>query len=186
MRDQIAESANYDLFANCTPQSSHSKLSLDDQTLPDLSELYRMFDIYNKQYFDGQLPNVVILWSKRMLAAGAYYVHRKEIRLSEKYHHIFPDEVYDTLKHEMIHILYPRHDAPFKEMAGRIGASIRANAHPSLRRPPKYLYYCPECRTKYPRSKRFRMASCGRCSKGGYNDRYKLKLTKQSDQDNHL
>ncbi len=176
MRDQAAKAANYDLFANHTISVTPEVLPIEDQALPDLNELYRMFDIYNRQYFDGQLPNVIILWSKRMLAAGAYYIQKKEIRLSVKYHQIFPDEVYDTLKHEMIHILHPRHDAPFKEIALRIGASVRANAHPSLRRPPKYLYYCPDCRTEYPRSKRFRMASCGRCSKGRYDERYKLKL----------
>lgn len=181
MRDQIASSANYDLFANGSASRSPATALTGDPSLPDIHELYRMFDIYNRQYFDGHLPNVIIIWSKRMLAAGAYYVHKKEIRLSEKYHKIFPDEVYDTLKHEMIHILHPRHDAPFKEMARRIGASIRANAHPSLRRPAKYLYRCPQCQTEYPRSKRLRMASCGRCSKGGFDGRYKLKLTKQSD-----
>lgn len=174
MRDPTESSANYDLFSTL-PVSAVS----GNQELPTARELYRMFDIYNRQYFDRQLPNVIISWSKRMLAAGAYYPQKKEIRLSEKYHLIFPEEVYDTLKHEMIHILYPRHDAPFKEKAGQIGASIRATAHPSLRRPPKYLYICPQCQAEYPRSKRLRMASCGRCSEGGYDRRYKLKLSRQ-------
>jgi predicted SprT family Zn-dependent metalloprotease len=137
-----------------------------------------MFDIYNQQYFDGKLPKVKIRYSKRMLAAGGYFPRKREIRISEKYHTYFPDEVYDTLKHEMIHIIHLKHDKQFKEIARRIGASLRANEHPDLRRPPRYLYVCPHCRTEYPRHKRLRMASCGKCSKGKFDAKYKLVLKK--------
>jgi hypothetical protein len=113
-----------------------------------------------------------------MLAAGGYFPRKKEIRISEKYHTYFPDEVYDTLKHEMIHIVHLKHDKKFKDIAHRIGASIRANEHPDLRRPPRYLYVCPHCNTEYPRHKRLRMASCGKCSKGKFDPKYKLILKK--------
>lgn len=146
--------------------------------LPEIKELERMFEIYNRQYFGEKLPPIKIKYSKRMLAAGAYYPGKKEIRISEKYHRIFPDEVYDTLKHEMIHILYPKHDASFKRFARQIGASVRATEHPDLRRKPKYLYICPQCYAEYPRIKRLRMASCGKCSKGKFNAKFKLILKK--------
>lgn len=155
-------------------------IAADD--LPGLADLYRMFDIYNRQYFGGKLPEVKISYSKRMMVAGGYYPSRKEIRISRKYHQLFPDEVYDTLKHEMIHIIHFKHDAAFKKMARKIGASIKANAHPSLRRPPKYVYICPGCFAEYPRQKRLRMASCGRCSKGGFDRRFKLVLKKRLKQ----
>jgi predicted SprT family Zn-dependent metalloprotease len=148
--------------------------------LPDLLDLQRMFDIYNREYFEGKLPPVKIRYSKRMLVAGGYFPQKKEIRISEKYHKYFPDEVYDTLKHEMIHILHFKHDAAFKSMARRIGASLRANEHPALRRPPRYIYICPNCFTEYPRHKRLRMASCGRCSKGKFDARYKLILKRRA------
>jgi len=164
--------ANYDLF-----EASGGDHSEGD--LPDVTELRRMFDIYNREYFDGLLPRVKIKYSKRMLVAGGYFPDKKEIRISVKYHALFPDEVYDTLKHEMIHIIHFKHDAAFRRMARRIGASIRANEHPDLRRPPRYVYVCPSCAAEYPRQKRLRMASCGKCSKGKFDPRYKLILKKR-------
>ncbi|MCK5125762.1 MAG: SprT-like domain-containing protein [candidate division Zixibacteria bacterium] len=168
--------ANLDLFD--APQTSGA-ISPD---LPSIDNLEQMYDIYNAQYFGGRLPRVKITFSKRMLAAGCYFPQRLEIRISEKYHAIFPDEVYDTLKHEMIHVIHLKHNAEFKKMAKRIGASVRANEHPDLRRPPKYLYVCPHCHIEYPRTKRLRLASCGRCSKRGYDKRFKLILKKNLKQ----
>ena len=147
--------------------------------LPSLDDLYGMYAIYNQQYFEGKLPGVKISYSKRMLAAGAYYPTRREIKISEHYHRLFPDEVYDTLKHEMIHVVHFTHTAAFKAVARRIGASIRANEHPSLRRPPRFIYVCPVCFTEYPRVRRLRMASCGRCSRKGFDERFKLVLKRR-------
>lgn len=164
---------NYDLFDSADEFASISEL-------PSLSDLQRMYDIYNREYFEGRLPTIKIRYSKRMLVAGGYFPQKREIRISEKYHTYFPDEVYDTLKHEMIHLIHFKHDAAFKNMARRIGASLRANEHPALRRPPRYIYICPHCNTEYPRHKRLRMASCGRCSKGKFDAQYKLVLKKHS------
>jgi len=163
---------NYDLFERSEAPSTVGEL-------PSVDELRRMFDIYNREYFDGVLPQVKIRYSKRMMIAGGYFPERKEIRISVKYHTYFPDEVYDTLKHEMIHILHFKHDAAFKKIARRIGASLRANDHPDLRKPPRYIYICPHCLTEYPRQKRLRMASCGRCSKGKFDPLFKLILKKR-------
>ncbi|MDH3891506.1 MAG: SprT-like domain-containing protein [candidate division Zixibacteria bacterium] len=147
--------------------------------LPTLEELYRMFDRFNWIYFEGRLPKVQIEYSTRMSSAGSYTPGRRLIRIGRKYHQLFPDEIADTLKHEMIHIRHFRHDAEFKREAKRIGASVRAKSHPSLRKPPRYLYVCPHCSREYPRQKRLRMASCGVCSKGRrFDKRYKLKLKK--------
>lgn len=172
MKKSNPSPANYDIFeavANCESASE----------LPSVDELYRMFAIYNRQYFNGKLPRVKIVYSRRMLAAGGYFPAKKEIRISEKYHTIFPEEVYDTLKHEMIHLVHMKHNAAFKRTARRIGASVRANEHPELRRPPRYIYICPVCGTEYPRNKRLRMASCGSCSRNGFDARYKLILKKK-------
>ncbi len=145
--------------------------------LPTDEELYHLFDRYNWMYFGGSLPRPQIEYSNRMTTAGAYFPARKLIRIGRKYHELFPEEVVDTLKHEMIHILYLNHGAKFKSEASRIGASVRAQSHPSLRRPPKYVYECPGCLMEYPRQKRFVMASCGKCSPGGkYDRRFKLAL----------
>jgi predicted SprT family Zn-dependent metalloprotease len=146
--------------------------------LPAVAELYRLFDEYNWFYFDGKLPFARIEYSDRMTSAGSYSPGDRVIRIGRKYHEIFPEEITDTLKHEMIHILYPSHGVSFKAEATRLGASLRAKAHPSLTRPPKFLYVCPVCSREYPRQKRLRMASCGRCSKGRFDSRFKLQLKK--------
>ncbi|MCP4683862.1 MAG: hypothetical protein GY867_00285 [bacterium] len=145
--------------------------------LPSVAELYSLFDRYNWMYFEGALPRPSVEYSPRMTSAGAYLPGRRLIRMGLKYHRIFPEEIADTLKHEMIHIIHLKHDAAFKAEASRIGASLRAKSHPSLRRPPRYIYVCDNCGCEYPRQKRLRMASCGTCSTGGrYDRRFKLRL----------
>jgi predicted SprT family Zn-dependent metalloprotease len=150
--------------------------------LPEEAELHRWFDEFNWTYFNGKLPQVGITYSTRMTSAGSYTPCQKLIRISRRYHELFPEELQDTLKHEMIHILYPNHNAAFKREAARLGASLRAKSHPSLRRPPRYLYVCPGCGHEYPRQKRLRMASCGRCSKGSFDSRFKLRPIKIREQ----
>ncbi|RKX29147.1 MAG: hypothetical protein DRP47_02435 [Candidatus Zixiibacteriota bacterium] len=154
-------------------------ISSHHDVLPDIADLHRRFDMFNWMFFGGKLPPVKIEYSNRMTSAGSYSRYDHLIKIGRKYHEIFPEEIDDTLKHEMIHIIHFRHDATFKELAARIGASIKAKAHPLLRKPPKYIYVCPECGKEYPRQKRLVMASCGKCSKGRvFDERYKLKLKK--------
>lgn len=151
----------------------------DDRLLPSLKELNRRFDSFNELYFEGKLPRVRIEYSERMSTmAGSYTPSVRLIKLSRRYHELFPHEIDDTLKHEMLHIKNPRHDRAFKLEAARIGTSVKAQCHPSLRRPPKFIYHCTACGKEYPRQKRFRMASCGSCSPKKFNVAYKLILKK--------
>jgi len=151
----------------------------DKVLLPPVSGLYRMYDRFNQEYFDNRLPVAKISYSSRMLIAGSYMPGKNEIKIGRKYHEIFPDEVADTLKHEMLHIVIPSHNSRFKAAAARIGASLKAKSHPSLRGNYKYLYVCPSCGREYPRRKRLRKAYCGICTKRGqFDDRFKLKLLK--------
>ena len=154
---------------------------LNSPGLPTEAELIRRFDIFNWMYFKGKLTRPRIEYSSRMTSAGSYAPAERLIKIGRKYHEIFPEDIDDTLKHEMIHIRHFHHDAVFKREARRIGASMRARSHPSLQRPPKYVYICDNCNTEYPRQRRLRMASCGHCSPGGrYDGRFKLRLYKSS------
>ncbi len=146
--------------------------------LPSEADLYRLYDEYNWFYFGGKLPAARIEYSTRMTSAGSFSIREKLIRIGRRYHELFPEEVADTLKHEMLHFLHPTHGAAFRKDAARIGATVRARSHPSLCRPPKYVYACPACGKRYPRQKRLRMASCGDCSKSGFDSRFKLMLAK--------
>ena len=145
--------------------------------LPEVAELYLRYDQFNWVYFRGRLPQVRIEYSGRMMSAGSYDRRAKLIKIGRKYHEIFPDELNDTLKHEMIHIIHYNHNAAFKAEAARIGASVKASRHPALSRPARYIYGCPNCGMEYPRQKRLVMSSCGKCSlKGRFDVRYKLRL----------
>lgn len=197
---EVLKALNYDLFnpEKITPpapatlytkireQSVRHSLAGEEEflsgtgELPDEKELVRRYEMYNRVYFEGKLPRVRIIYSNRMTSAGSYTPHTKVIKIGRKYHQIFPEEINDTLKHEMIHIRHLKHDRSFKAEARRVGASLRANSHPALTRPPKYIYICTNCGRKYPRQKRLRMASCGVCSRGGvFDERYKLKLLRK-------
>jgi predicted SprT family Zn-dependent metalloprotease len=158
--------------------ASLSKAKEKSASLPSIEELYQLFDRINWTYFAGKLPRVKIEYSSRMGCAGTYTPDEKLIQIGKKYHTLFPTEIEDTLKHEMIHIIHFYHDAKFKKEAERIGATLKAKSHPSLMRPPKYIYECPGCKSEFPRQKPFRMASCGPCSKGKYTPKFKLVLKK--------
>ena len=166
---------NFDLFDySLLPET---QLSTPPPELPDERDLARRFDEFNITYFGGRLARTTIKYSNRMTAAGSFTPSDKTIKIGRKYHELFPEDIDDTLKHEMIHLVHWRHDADFKREARRLGTSVRARSHPDLSRPPRYTYVCHACGTTYPRQKRLVMASCGKCSRGGrYDGRYKLRL----------
>lgn len=193
---QVIKESNYDLFdpANIFPEllsvqdveeiketeEIERKIEKEpDKELPAVSELYKIFDRLNIKLFNNQIPRLTIKYSEQMLIAGSYNPTKSEITIGRKYHLIFRDDIEDTLAHEMIHYFYPNHGRPFKDMANRLGVSLKAREHPDLRLACRYLYYCPGCGREYPRRKRLRMASCGSCTTGkNFNVRFKLKLKK--------
>lgn len=174
---------NLDLFEQDFLNSELQRAQVEERKqpegLPSLEELYHRFHAFNVKYFAGKLPTPRIRYSERLLAAGLYVRNRQEIVISRKYHEIFPDELDDTLKHEMIHIIHFNHDTNFKREAKRIGASVKAKSHPKLRLPSRYLYICKACGTEYPRRKRLISASCGKCSPRRFDPKYKLVLKKK-------
>jgi predicted SprT family Zn-dependent metalloprotease len=184
---KAARQLNYSLFDESFFSESNPGGSRDgrkkaaQESLPPLSTLYSLFDRFNYEYFGGRLPMVTISYSERMLIAGSYTSSTEEIKIGRKYHTIFPEELEDTLKHEMIHIVYPNHSPEFKRLARKLGVSLKAREHPDLRAAWKYLYICPHCGKEYPRRKRLRLASCGVCTPGvKYDPRYKLILSKSA------
>ncbi len=173
------EQSCYSLFEEAKPDCNKKGIEKEPAkpVLPDIDELYVLFRRFNHLFFNGKLPVVRIEYSDRMLIAGTYTPSKRLIRISRKYHEIFPEEIEDTLKHEMIHILFPNHDKNFKFWASKVGASLKAKRHPKLRGYYRYIYVCSSCGREYYRRKRLVMASCGKCTPGRkYDDRFKLKL----------
>jgi predicted SprT family Zn-dependent metalloprotease len=183
------KSMNYDLFYGnkkgpsafngATAWKLYNPDKIPPVKLPTLDTLQHLFNRFNNIYFDGKLKKVRIEYSFRMTCAGSYCPDDKTIKLSAKYHQLFPAELEDTLKHEMIHIKHFFHDRAFKAEARRIGASLKAKSHPLLQKPPKFLYVCPGCGQEYPRQKKMAKHSCGDCSVNReYDPRYRLVLKK--------
>jgi SprT-like protein len=186
---KAGQKTNYELFSNNCRSNGAANVSASydlntnnkkfKATLPETAELQYLFKRFNHLYFDGKLKKTKIEYSNRMTCAGSYSPEENLIRISRKYHQIFPSDIEDTLKHEMIHIRHFYHDGKFKAEARRIGASLKAKSHPTLIRPPKFLYVCPGCGLEYPRQKRMTMYSCGECSANkSFDPRFKLKLVK--------
>lgn len=144
-----------------------------DKTDVDLKILYNK---YNQEVFDGELPTLVgVEWSSNMHVTAGVCKSRIvngervfRIVLSRSYHDINA-ELIDTLVHEMIHVKYPRHghDSYFLNEAHRIntkfGMDITVYAHGDVNY--KYLYECSECSQKYERMRRIDTTRnvCGRC-----------------------
>jgi len=169
---------NLDLFS---PQSYHivrPETRATDE-LPSEPELYCLFDSLNGRYFGSSLPRPTIEWSTRMKHAGKCEMKGRVIRLGRAYHEHYPEDVVDTLKHEMIHLIYPNHGPEFKREAERIGTSRYARQYPGMLKGLKYLYVCPTCGTEFPSRKMLRMRSCGPCSGGRYNGKHKLQFVRK-------
>lgn len=148
--------------------------------LPPPDELARRYAEFNLRYFRNALPPVTIKWSNRMRIAGTCDSRRRIITLSHTYHTHFPDDVDDTLKHEMIHLRCPNHDAAFRREAARVGASVHCRDYPELHPRARYMYICPTCGQEYPRVRRAQLY-CGRCARCGFDPRFKLVLRSNAE-----
>lgn len=144
-------------------------------------ELKRMYKEFNESYFNNELPKYVdVEWSSRLTSNAG--IHKKKInyvtneveeiiRLSTHYHKKNPQDIIDTLVHEMVHVKYPRdkHGSKFinemKRLNREYGLNIRV--YSSERALVKYKYICKECGKTYDRSRRLGSGyRCGVCRGG--------------------
>jgi predicted SprT family Zn-dependent metalloprotease len=150
---------------------------------PDLPDLEAIFRQLNDRFFEGRLE-ARIEWSTRMTAsAGSCRPKSRLIRISLPYHLRRPDALATTVAHEMIHLVVSGHGPEFRRIAQPIARALGSTwkdfryaerwADTTRYR---YVYTCPRCGIEYPSRKR-RSASCGRCSPGGYDERFRLLLT---------
>ncbi len=151
----------------------------DPSRLPDSEELRHLYNRFNKKYFVGKLPVADIDWSTRLRIAGNCRPDKREIRLSVRYHTYYPEEITNTLLHEMLHLVYPKHNLSFRRAAEKLGVTIHCREYPGMHPRSRLTYICPQCRAVYHRQKRADI-SCGKCSGRAYDPRYKLVLKKSS------
>ena len=158
--------------------ASHGDLFFSHHTcLPGNDELANLFVRLNQKHFTGSLPVARVQWSNRLRIAGSCRPQTREIRLSSLYHTHYPDELESTLLHEMLHLVYPTHNAEFCRFAEKLGIAVHCREYPGIHPRSRYVYQCPNCRTVFHRRRRGNI-SCGKCSGGAYDPRFRLVLMK--------
>jgi predicted SprT family Zn-dependent metalloprotease len=116
--------------------------------------------------------------AKRRLGCCNYT--KRTISLSREWTTINDEaEVQDTILHEIAHALTPgcKHNHVWRAKAIEIGCNGNRLFNSTNHEKPtaRYEATCPGCKKKYGahRMKR-RSSSCGKCSGGRYNEKYKL------------
>lgn len=124
--------------------------------LPSVADLQMMFAQFNFVYFNGEIPNCRIAFNARFSnVAGRITYKPSLIELSPKHLKGKPEELRDTLLHEMIHAWLfargenPGHTPAFKRKMKELGLTsiyhdlgTAAPANPSVKR---YVLRCEKC-----------------------------------------
>lgn len=145
--------------------------------LPDVATLQLMFAQFNYTYFDGEIPTHEIAYNVRFSnVAGRITYKPPKIELSPKHLHGKPDQLRDTLLHEMIHAWLfargenPGHTRTFKKKMRELGLSSiyhdLGTAAPLQENPKRYILRCEHCRREALRKRKpspgIRCAYCRR------------------------
>lgn len=126
---------------------------LEIKDLPQVEELQAKYQKYNASYFEKALPReITIQWSKRMTSvAGSCNYRKKIIKLSTWYHLKYPEEIDNTLLHEMIHLIVPGHGPKFKAYLKHLqtqGANVSRYSKEKAK-DPRWLYVCIKCQASF-------------------------------------
>jgi predicted SprT family Zn-dependent metalloprotease len=145
--------------------------------VPDVAELQLLFAQLNYRHFDGEIPAYRIAYNARFSnLAGRTTYKPPMIELSPKHLDGRPDELRETLLHEMIHAwlhakgLNPGHTVAFKRKMRELGLrSIYhdlGTAKPLNESAKRYILRCEKCTMEVLR-KRKPPANimCARCRK---------------------
>ena len=145
--------------------------------LPDVAELQLLFAQLNYLYFDGQIPTYRISYNARFSnLAGRTTYKPPAIELSPKHLAGKPDELRETLLHEMIHAWLhakganPGHTAAFKRKMRELGLrSIYhdlGTAKPLNASAKRYILRCEKCTMEVLRKRKPPLhIMCARCRK---------------------
>lgn len=147
-----------------------------------LGLLREEFDRLNCVHFDGRLKPPAIEFSMRKTFGGYYQKKAHRIVLSwQAYREHGWNEVVNTFRHEVAHIVHLHHRREFWELAYSLGVERKYAAAPLTRkrRPARILVYaCPVCGGQIHRRRRIKNSSCARCD-SKYNPRYRLVLVRE-------
>ena len=158
--------------------------------LPSEADLQLLFARLNYEFFNGEVPDCRIRYNERFSnTAGrtTYGSNPMAIELSPKHFRRHGDALEETLLHEMIHAwCYARfrdtgHGARFKKKLRECGLTSiyhdLGNAAPLNESTRRYIFRCDKCTFEVLRRTRPRKAaSCPRCNKRRFDDRYPLTI----------
>lgn len=145
--------------------------------LPDVAELQLLFAHLNYRYFDGEIPTYRIAYNARFAnLAGRITYRPPTIELSPKHLKGKPDELRETLLHEMIHAWLhakgqnPGHTSAFKKKMHELGLrSIYhdlGTAKPFNESAKRYILRCEKCTMEVLRKRKpAAHIMCARCRK---------------------
>ena len=153
-----------------------------------IAEAFRKFDELNSRYFDGRLDRPKIIFCNR--STGGYYnkaCHTIGISLAMTVE-FGESEFFETLLHEIAHILVASHSPKFYEVLRAIGGSGKKAPLTMLLRAKRERYVetnypivvcCPSCsrQSRYKTSRALRYACrvcCNKYAHGKYDERFKL------------
>ncbi len=145
--------------------------------LPDVASLQLLFAQLNNQYFDGEIAPYRIAYNARFSNVAGRITYRPPlIELSPKHLDDKPDELRDTLLHEMIHAwlhgkkMNPGHTPAFKAKMRQLG--LRSIYHdlgkaaPRTESPKRYILRCEKCAMEVLRKRKPQPhLMCARCRK---------------------
>lgn len=145
--------------------------------LPDVAELQLLFAQYNLLHFRGEIPAYRIAYNARFSnLAGRVSYKPPLIELSPKHLAGKPEELRETLLHEMIHAWlhalgkHPGHTAAFKKKMRELG--LRSIYHdlgkaaPLNESPKRYIIRCQKCFMELLRKRKpSPHLMCARCRK---------------------
>ena len=132
-----------------------------------------MFARFNYAYFDGEIPAHEIAYNNRFSnVAGRITYKPPKIELSPKHLRGKPEQLRETLLHEMIHAwlfaknLNPGHTHAFKNKMRELGLKSiyhdLGTAAPINENPKRYILRCEHCRREHLRKRK--PAPAARCA----------------------
>ncbi len=136
-----------------------------------------MFARFNYAYFDGEIPAHEIAYNNRFSnVAGRITYKPPKIELSPKHLRGKPEQLRETLLHEMIHAWLfaknqnPGHTSAFKKKMRELGLKSiyhdLGTAPPINENPKRYILRCEHCRREHLRKRKPAPASkCAWCNR---------------------
>ena len=155
-----------------------------EQVLPPVSDLQLRFARMNALHFRGEVPAYRIAYNDRLTSVAGRITYRPPlIELSSSLLAAHPEQLDETLLHEMVHAwlrarrLPSGHGLHFKRKMRDVGLTTIYHSIPIAQRRSgrRYVLSCPRCKIEFVRRRRPGVpVSCALCSPKRFNSRVQM------------